>query len=138
MPMLKLGERETGNGGTAYVYLLTGRAIRDAEDKPINGREHVSVSVIGDEPPGKPAVFVTVDGWRDRAGSVRGVRKGDYVLAVGALRKREWQERTYYSLDADLVLTNGTAPKVNYSEPPAGDIFDELLPDDDSNAELPF
>lgn len=136
MAMIKIGERSY-NGRTSAVYLLQGTAVRDAENKPVRGAAHAAVSVAAVEKE-EGTTYVTLNGWRSRADDVTAIRKQDSVLAIGALKTREYEGRTYYDLDADFVVRSGAGlgGGEDYM-PPSTDRYDEILPDDDPG-ELPF
>lgn len=142
MPMLKIGARYY-NGNTQYIYLIQGNAVRDGEDAPIKGKEHAKVSVAAAQQPDESTIFVTVNGWRDRAAEVAAISKMDSVLAIGALKKREYNGNSYYDLDADFIITSGgviasgtPSAVLSYASPADLPDFAELP--DDTEGELPF
>lgn len=106
MPLIKIG-RAYYNGEERTIFLLQGTATRDAEYAPLNGKPHTKVSVAAVSNSDESTTYVTVNGWRDRADQVGAVQKGDSILAVGALKKREYNGRDYYDLDADFVAVSG-------------------------------
>ena len=106
MPMLKIGV-STYNDTPSPVYLMQGNATRDAEDKPVNGKDHAVVGIAAAEDKNGNTVYVNLNGWRQLCHAVRGIRKGDSILAVGKLKKREYNGRDYYALDADFVCKSG-------------------------------
>ena len=98
------------------VYLICGNAVRDGEIFDAKGNDLGKVTVAA-------------------------VRKMDCVLAIGALSKSEYNEKTYYDLDVDFIAVSGvkrggaaqdfSAPSYNV---PAG--FDEI--EELGDGELPF
>ena len=126
MALLKAG-KIWYNGTPKQAYILVGVAARNAEDAPINGKEHAKVSVAAGETENGDSLFVTVNGWRARARDVMTVLKGNAVLAFGAMKIREYNGRNYYDLDCDFIATSGQ------SWPASKPVFAEL--DDDEAAD---
>ena len=130
-------------GQARPIYLLQGNAVRDGEDAPVKGKDHAKVSVAAATTQDGDTIFVNVNGWRNRAADVAAIRKMDSVLAIGVLKKREYNGNFYYDLDADFISVSGrsggsrSASGGSYGSPalPDSDGFAEL-PDDDG--ELPF
>lgn len=121
--------------GQAFdVYLLTGNAGRDAETKPINGKPHSVFSVAAQENQDSTTLWVNVNGWRNMYGPVAAVRKGDSVLAVGQLKKREYNGKTYYDLDAEYLSVAGSSGGAI----PVSDAPTEFAPIDEEDCDLPF
>lgn len=106
MPLIKIGNAYY-NDEERHVFMLQGRATRDAEYAPVNDKPHSKVSIAAKESPDGGVLFVNVNGWRGQAEQVARVSKGDSVLAIGVLRKREYNEKFYYDLDADFVALSG-------------------------------
>ena len=138
--LVKLGNTYY-NGKARPVYLLQGNAIRDGEDAPVNGKDHAKVSVAAARTEDDKTVFVTVNGWRDRAAEVASIQKMDSVLVIGVLKKREYNGNFYYDMDADFVAISGSrighsSTAQSYSSPALPEQeFAEL---DDDDGELPF
>lgn len=107
MALFKIGKTFV-NGLPKDNYLLQGRAIKDGETSPVNGKEHSRVSVVALETEQGETIFVTLNGWRERTPDVAAVRKGDAVFAIGTLSTREYNGKTYYDLDANFCITSGT------------------------------
>ena len=106
MPMLKIG--------TSYykqsprpIYLIQGNAIRDGEYAPIQGKPHGKVAVAADQTKDGESVFITLNGWRDKADQVAGVKKMDSILAVGVLKTKTLGGVTYHDMDVDFVGISG-------------------------------
>lgn len=144
MPMIKIGARYY-NGNETPIYLIQGNATRDAENAPIKGKPHAKVSVAAATLKDESTLFVTVNGWRDRAEEVAAICKMDSVLAIGALKKREYNGNYYYDMDADFIITSGgisgAAVSPSYSAGASyGDVAD--MPDfaeiEETDGELPF
>lgn len=96
-------------GQTYDVYMLSGTAGRDAENKPVNGKDHATVSVACVEQQDGTTMWVSVNGWRELASAVLGARKGSAVFAIGQLKPREYNGKTYYDLDAEFVSVCGVS-----------------------------
>ena len=144
MPMIKIGKTYY-NDEERPIYLIQGNATRDGEDAPVKGRDHAKVSVAAAQSPDGSSIFVTVNGWRGRAGDVAAVRKQDSVLAIGVLKKREYEGRYYYDLDADFITVSGVGGPYRRGAPQAGGVpFDQGDPLEgmeeltDSDGVLPF
>lgn len=120
------------------VYLLQGNAVRDGEYKEVNKKGLGKVSVAAKPLNNGETMFVTVSAWREKAEDVAAIRKLDSVLAVGVLKKREYNERTYWDLDADFIIVsgvrrNGRAYTAVEDNPDCG--FEAI---DEEDGELPF
>lgn len=144
MAMVKLGKTYI-NGEEKQIYLLQGIAGKDAELKQA-GRAllgKVSVAVLNNAD--ESTMWVTVNGWRDRANDVGAIQKGDSVMAIGTLNTREYNGKSLLDIDADFVSMSGTRfgmpmaqaggsyEAKNYDDPTAG--LDELT---DEPGDLPF
>ncbi|MBQ9458304.1 MAG: hypothetical protein IJU66_00040 [Oscillospiraceae bacterium] len=127
MPMLKIGV-STYNDKKTPVYLAQGNATRDAENKPVNGKDHAVVGIAAAEDARGNTIYVNLNGWRNQFGEVMGVRKGDSVLVIGRFKKREYNGKDYYDLDVDFICKTGAGigDAVTYSAPPPdmGDLPD--------------
>lgn len=121
MPLLKIGS-STYNDKTTPVYLMQGNATRDAENKPVNGKDHAVVGVAAAEDKQGNTVFVSLNGWGKLARYVRSIERGDNILAVGRLKTREYQGRAYYDLDADFLCKNGAGFTCSAETPPMGEL----------------
>ncbi len=106
MPLIKIGKNYY-NGGERPVYLLQGNATRDGEWAPVNDKDHGKVSVAAAQTEDGNTIFVTVNGWREKAADVADVRKMDSVLAIGTLKVRDYNGKKYYDLDADFICLSG-------------------------------
>lgn len=141
MPILKIG-KDYFNGTEQPIYLLQGNATRDAEDKPAGGHAHTVVSIAAQKKEDGSTTYVTLNGWRNLAPVVRDVRKGDSVLAIGKLKSREYNEKTYWDMDADFVCVSGAhLPPAGFRPVECGvDVsaadFNDLS--DEESGELPF
>lgn len=140
MPMLKIGASYY-NGEERPVYLLQGNATRDGEWAPVNGKDHGKVSVAAAQTPNGDTIFVTINGWREKAKDVAAILKMDSVLAVGVLKARDYNDKKYYDLDADFICVSGLSPDTplpagSRTGNPVGVAFTE--PPDDEPGELPF
>ena len=106
MPMMKIG--------TSYykqaprpIYLLQGNAIRDGEYAPILGKPHGKVAVAAEQRKDGESIFVTLNGWRDKATQVAQVKKMDSVFAIGVLKTKNLSGTTYYDMDVDFLGISG-------------------------------
>jgi|GEM_PF-1237514 len=106
MPMIKVGA-STYNDAATPIYLMQGNATRDAEDKPVKNMAHAVVGIAAAEDKNGDTVYVNLNGWRQNYAAVRNIRKGDSILAVGRFKKREYNGKDYYDLDADFVCKCG-------------------------------
>ena len=136
MALIKIGTK-TIDGVENGVYLLQGNATRDGELKDVNGKDLGKCSVAAKELNDGGTMFVSLSGWRQKASDVAAIRKMDSVLAVGTLRKREHNDRTYWDLDVDFVTVSGVGGSrpsaAGYDEPESD--FTQL---DEDDGELPF
>lgn len=146
MPLIKIGKAYY-NDEERPIYLLQGNATKDAEWAPVNDKPHAKVSVAAQESPDGGTLFVNVNGWRAQADQVARISKRDSILAIGVLKKREYNEKFYYDLDADFVALSGAGltdrsgctPQSSYSapaQPATTDGFTDLGDVDDGD--LPF
>lgn len=106
MPLIKIGKAYY-NDEERPIYLLQGNATKDAEWAPVNDKPHAKVSVAAQESLDGGTLFVNVNGWRAQADQVAKITKRDSILAIGVLRKREYNDKFYYDLDADFVALSG-------------------------------
>lgn len=135
MPMVKIG-KTFYNDQSKDVYLVCGNAARDAEMFDAKGKDLAKVTVAAQEREDGNTLFVRLCGWRGKAKDVAAVRKMDCVLAVGALSKSEYNEKTYYDLDVDFISVSGVkrgGAAQDFSAPAGFDEIDEL-----GDGELPF
>lgn len=137
MPMIKIGKTYY-NDEERPIYLIQGNATRDGEDAPVKGKDHGKVSLAAAQTQGGDTIFVTVNGWRSRAGEVAAIRKMDSVLAIGVLKKREYEGRYYYDLDADFVAVSGTGGGQRVIASMAAPELAELEELVDEDGQLPF
>lgn len=137
MPMIKIGKTYY-NDEERPIYLIQGNAVRDGEDAPVKGKDHGKVSLAASQTPNNDTIFVTVNGWRSRAGEVAAIRKMDSVLAIGVLKKREYEGRYYYDLDADFVSVSGAGGGRRVSASMAAPDLAELEELVDEDGQLPF
>ena len=107
MPMFKIGVSYY-KGQSRPVCLLQGVAIRDGEHAPIQGKPHAKVAVAADQTREGETIFVTLNGWRDKANVVARVRKMDSLLAIGVLKQKLCGGVTYYDLDVDFLCRSGS------------------------------
>ena len=94
MPFIKIGQ-STFNNETSAVMLLQGKATRDAENRPVNGKEHTQVSIAAGEDKSGNELYITLNGWRQNAELVGAIKKNDSILAIGRLKTREYNGNIY-------------------------------------------
>lgn len=111
MPFIKIGQ-STFNNETSAVMLLQGKATRDAENRPVNGKEHTQVSIAAGEDKSGNELYITLNGWRQNAELVGAIKKGDSILAIGRLKTREYNGNIYNDLDADFLIGNAAGINV--------------------------
>ncbi len=145
MAMVKLGKTYI-NGEEKQIYLVQGIAGKDAELKQAGRAMLGKVSVAAVQNADESTMWVTINGWRDRANDVGAISKGDSVMAIGTLNTREYNGKSYIDVDADFVCISGIRNGVattkaagsyaasNYPADPAAG-FDEL---DEEAGDLPF
>lgn len=141
MPMLKIGANYY-NGEERPIYLIQGNATRDGEWAPVNGKDHGKVSVAAAQRSENDTVFVTLNGWREKARDVAAILKMDSVLAIGTLKIREYNGKQYCDLDVDFLCVSGISPDAPLpgaarTGNPVGVPFSELPPDEEPG-QLPF
>lgn len=147
----KIG-KEFINGEEQAIYDVVGNATRDAEMKTTgSGKTFATVGVAAQKNQDGTTTYIDVNGWRDSAGPVSRIVKGQSVRAVGVLRQREYNGRTYFNLDADWVcVSGGSAPSFSPVKPvdvttegafaapaPKQQTFADALNEEDPG-ELPF
>lgn len=141
MAMLKIG-KEYFNNQERPVFLLTGTAVRDAESAPVNGKDHTKVSIAAAKDADGNSLYVTLNGWRTNAGNVLAIKKLDNVLAVGQLKTSEYNGRTYYDMDVELIVKSGagfeSSDKLSELAKFPGVKFTEIEADEDDYDGLPF
>jgi hypothetical protein len=119
------------NGEAKPVYLVCGNAVRNAEITDVNGKTLGKVSVAAQSNPDGSTVFVTVNAWRGRSKALAAVNKMDTLLAIGVLKQREYNGKSYYDLDADFISVNATGgnpTSYNIGAEDFADSADEDLP----------
>lgn len=142
------------NGEEQPVYDVCGRATRDAELKTTqSGKTFATVGIAAQKNQDGTTTYIDVNGWRDSAGPVSRIVKGQSVRAVGVMRQREYNGRAYFNLDAEWVcVSGGSAPSFSPVKPvdvttegafaapapaPKQQTFAAALNDEDPD-ELPF
>lgn len=127
-------------GKASDVYMVCGSAGRDAEDKPVGGKPHAVVSLPVKEKQDGTTMWINLNGWRNQYTAVAGIRKGDGVLAIGTLREREYNGRTYYDLDADFVAVSRLGGSADENRSALADRIGSagFAAIDEEDGELPF
>ena len=117
MPMMKFGTSYY-KGQARPVYLLQGTAIRNGEHAPVQGKPHGKVAVAAAQTREGETIFVTLNGWRDKAHQVARVKKMDSLFAIGVLKQKVSGGITYYDLDVDFLCVSGESPSIPFAEEP--------------------
>lgn len=135
-------------------FLVCGYVPKDAEMKQVGEKNasKTTFSVKASEttkPDGtKEANWTNCVAWHDNARACAAFKKGDFVLAIGKMESREWEGKTYKSLNVEFATKSGGAPVAvpasslqapaessgtSYSGPGIGDLsdFEEILSDGD-------
>lgn len=89
------------------VYFLQGNAIRNGEYAPIQGKPHGKVAVAAAQTKNGESIFVTLNGWREKADQVARVKKMDSVFATGVLKTKNLNGTTYYDMDVEFIGISG-------------------------------
>jgi single-stranded DNA-binding protein len=124
------------------IYLAAGNATKDAELKHV-GEKNTALgkfSIAAGKRKDTTTIFLDIAAWRNLADYAAGVCKGDSVCAIGRMESREYNGKTYHTLNADWLNVVGKVERTggSYSEselPPAVTTFAELS---DSESDLPF
>ena len=137
MIMKKIGE-DYYNGKCRNVYLILGTATKDAEDKS-GSTPHVNVNLALGEDTNGEKKYIGVDGWRNRAADLRGIQKGDAVLAIGTVATREYNGKTYTNFDVMFACVSG-GKAAEYATVSVSSGEGVFIPadDDEDEGELPF
>ncbi len=137
MIMKKIGE-DWYNGKATNVYLVYGVATRDAEDKTVNNPHYRSGLALGQDAAGNPH-YLDLDAWRECATDLKHIRKGDHVLAIGKVETREYNDKTFTSLNVMWVASSGAPIPHPVTSPPVNDpVFVPVDDEEDDDGELPF
>lgn len=127
-------------------FIVAGFVPRDAELKQTqSGKSYTTWSVkVAVKPPvvaGEhgEAVWTDCKAWHDLARLAAKIKKGDTVLAIGKLETREYEGKTYKTLNCEYIsiMDKGAAAAPVQQAQSSNDIpegFEELVADDS----LPF
>ena len=147
MALCKLGISHY-NGKPLPIYLLSGNATSDGEDKPVNGKSHARVSVAAVRHADDSTTYINVNGWRDRAADIIAVRTGESLLVIGPLKEREYNGKKYFDMDAEYISRSGVDGCIISGEYPTDYGPDAYatrmdygmvdLTDEDDSSDLPF
>lgn len=134
----------TRDGAEMETALVAGRAAQDGERRTTgSGKAYATVSVKAFGRRDGTAAFLTVKAW-DSEGAARlsALRKGDPLLAVGRIDRREYNGKTYTDLVCDFVVTQKAAfiPEDALAErmAGAGEGFAMIDGAEADDGELPF
>jgi hypothetical protein len=122
------------------VYLATGNATKDAELKRVGAKESLlcKFSIAAGKRKDTTTIFLDIAAWRSLAKYSSDVHKGDSVCVIGTMEAREYNGKTYHTLNADWINVVGKTES-GYSAPvtakEASGGFADLQ---DSEDELPF
>lgn len=140
MAICKLCMSLSGNA-MRPIYLVSGNAVRDGEAPPVGSKRPSKVTIAAQNKEDGETIFISINGWRDRAADVMAVRKGDSVLCIGPLTTNEYNGKSYVNVDADFIIrsgVDGSMPATDFAifSAPQMDFAD--LSEDDGDEELPF
>lgn len=85
--------------------IVTGRVTRDAEIKLVGEKQTARCAFgVAAAKNGEDTIFANVVAWRDKAEAAAILKKGDYVAVFGTEKSREYNGKTYYDLEADVII----------------------------------
>ena len=85
--------------------IVTGRVTRDAEVKIVGDKQTPKCAFgVAAAKNGEDTVFANIVAWRDKAEASAILKKGDYVAVFGTEKSREYNGKTYYDLEADVII----------------------------------
>lgn len=85
--------------------IVTGRVTRDAEIKLVGEKQTPKCAFgVAAANYGEDTVFANIVAWRDKAEAAAILKKGDYVAVFGKEKSREYNGKTYYDLEADVII----------------------------------
>lgn len=85
--------------------IVTGRVTRDAEIKLVGEKQTPKCAFgVAAAKNGEDTIFANVVAWRDKAEAAAILKKGDYVAVFGTEKSREYNGKTYYDLEADVII----------------------------------
>jgi hypothetical protein len=122
MPQVKIGE----------LVVVVGTATKDAECKYV-GDKKTAMTTFGvavGKNASQQTIYANCKAWRRLAEYAAGIRKGDAVMAVGQIEEREYNGKTYKTLNCDWLNYPQTGERV------VPDVMAGAQEIDDS--ELPF
>lgn len=97
----KLGENYWG---------VTGTISRDPEMRLVgeNAIPKLSLGVYAGKRKDTTKVYVDCAAWRDLAQALNGLKKGDSFFGVGSISEREYNGKTYKTLELDFGISPNT------------------------------
>lgn len=85
--------------------IVTGKITRDAEIKLVGEKQTARCTFgVAAANYGEDTVFANIVAWRDKAEAAAILKKGDYVAVFGKEKSREYNGKTYYDLEADVII----------------------------------
>lgn len=130
---------DTFNGQAYDVYMLVGNATSDAELRQSKaGKSFGKVSVAAKKNPDSTTMYVNITGFRGLSATVGSIKKGEAIMAVGKLDKREYNGKTYWDLMADFVATAGSGAMTTMSFKPVAKVEAPAFREIPEMEELPF
>jgi single-stranded DNA-binding protein len=85
--------------------IVTGKVTRDAEIKLVGEKQTARCTFgVAAANYGEDTVFANIVAWRDKAEAAAILKKGDYVAVFGKEKSREYNGKTYYDLEADVII----------------------------------
>jgi single-stranded DNA-binding protein len=122
--------------------MIIGNASKDAEFKHVGEKQTPNSKfslIIGKDADNK-SIFVDCEAWSRLAYIASQIQKGDIVMAIGTVKTREYNGKTYKTLTADWVDIKGSTAKAEQpaSQPqtPPAEAPMNLNPEDTDG--LPF
>ena len=126
------------------LIMAIGGATKDGEYKEV-GEKLTPMATFslacGKKPNSEDTRFVDCQAWQRNAAYAGSVRKGETVMAIGRLKSREYNGKTYYNLECDFVSIMRSAAAAAPAAPFAGSSSDSGFMDalaDADESEFPF
>lgn len=119
---------------------VAGKVTKDAECKVVGDKQsHIaSFSIIAGKRKDTTTIFVNCKAWHGLADYAANIKKGDFVYAIGQIKSREWQGKTYEDLDCEWLNVVGRGQATFADAPLRGVVIDEIPDDEDDGNSLPF
>ena len=113
--------------GEGMNRIFTGRLIKNAKYQTVGEKKYPKTELALAF--GKEAnEIITVALWYESATQAAGLKKNDRVLVGGVLSSREYEGKTYWTLDADFFVVQSDKPSVITDEELKS--FSDVKPED--------